>query len=847
MKSKTNKYPSKIFFSFVCCIGVNSLWAADLSITRLGNYVIPAAFSQALKHGMSVPLFLHYKDDFSQDNDQKIADVLIGLDSGGLIIRDITLVDMAEGAQLSVKTIELLKDIKSQHFSSGTFINVSQDAILQLNVKSFNLKLTVNRQALSTAILSRSNILEPSSVKGVSSTLDYDLGIYNTQSKIGGDNLNNYLTLNNVLSWKESHLNINGSVYGVGTEYQRNELYRVMYERDFQGYRFAAGLVDTWNLQSLGNISTINSSKIYGFSYGNKTSTQIENVSLSLTPITVFLPSAGEVHVSRQGRLLSIQNFPMGSFEIDTSKLPVGLYEVDIEVISDGKITSKTTQRVNKSFTHKSLGLKKVAWQFFGGAMTFNKFFNENKQVRDKKYHTDYDKKETYLAGASIATTLPALNGLALRSSTYGFDRNIVNESDISLELFSGLDLSIQTMFSNDSSWRLVKGITANIPGGFGSVWFNQEKSSLGDRLPTYNSNNHAYGGSLNVGRFIDGGGSLTISRTIDNHSHYNSLNIDYSTTLFSGKYGSIGLRTGIQKYKYLNNHDGVNQKYISLDFSLPLGNWLNLGVSNQYGNTTANIDVNKSFQNGVISSAGFSTSQVIQGNKNNSLSTNGYANFGGKYSEGSLVVGHPAPDQWNSNLTARGTLAYSDQMFGISGKQKQSGVIVRTDITGRGNMVARINGQYYPLSGKTNFIPLSPYETYSIELMNDKKSMDSFDIVKGKVNRTTLYPGNVEVFRPTIKQLVTVFGRVRMESGIIAANADIHNHIGRARTDANGDFSMDIDKRYPIITLTTLDHKVCETELNLKDARGVFWAGEIICNQQDLIAANKSRSDKPS
>ncbi len=45
---------------------------------------------------------------------------------------------------------------------------------------------------------------------------------------------------------------------------------------------------------------------------------------------------------------------------------------------------------------------------------------------------------------------------------------------------------------------------------------------------------------------------------------------------------------------------------------------------------------------------------------------------------------------------------------------------------------------------------------------------------------------------------MVTVSGRIRAEDGTLLANARINNHIGRTRTDENGEFVMDVDKKYP-------------------------------------------------
>ncbi|VTN13240.1 Uncharacterised protein [Raoultella terrigena] len=98
-------------------------------------------------------------------------------------------------------------------------------------------------------------------------------------------------------------------------------------------------------------MTAISAGKIYGASWGNQASSTVFDNSQSATPIIAFLPSAGEVHLSRDGRLLSVQNFMMGNHEVDTRGLPYGIYDVNVEVVVNGRVVSKRTQRVNKLFT----------------------------------------------------------------------------------------------------------------------------------------------------------------------------------------------------------------------------------------------------------------------------------------------------------------------------------------------------------------------------------------------------------------------------------------------------------------------------------------------------------------
>ncbi|VEB05674.1 CFA/I fimbrial subunit C usher protein [Klebsiella pneumoniae] len=52
---------------------------------------------------------------------------------------------------------------------------------------------------------------------------------------------------------------------------------------------FAGGMLDTWNLQSLGPMTAISAGKIYGLSWGNQASSTVFDNSQSATPVIAFL------------------------------------------------------------------------------------------------------------------------------------------------------------------------------------------------------------------------------------------------------------------------------------------------------------------------------------------------------------------------------------------------------------------------------------------------------------------------------------------------------------------------------------------------------------------------------
>ncbi|BBA60471.1 putative fimbrial outer membrane usher protein [Escherichia coli] len=189
--------------------------------------------------------------------------------------------------------------------------------------------------------------------------------------------------------------------------------------------------------------------------------------------------------------------------------------------------------------------------------------------------------------------------------------------------------------------------------------------------------------------------------------------------------------------------------------------------------------------------------------------------------------------------MTANGSVGWQGKNIAASGRTDgNAGVIFNTGLEDDGQISAKINGRIFPLNGKRNYLPLSPYGRYEVELQNSKNSLDSYDIVSGRKSRLTLYPGNVAVIEPEVKQMVTVSGRIRAEDGTLLANARINNHIGRTRTDENGEFVMDVDKKYPTIDFRYSGNKTCEVALELNQARGAVWVGDVVCSGLSSWAA---------
>ena len=768
--------------------------AAAAGAQQIGWVIIPQAFSQALQDGMSVPLYIHLAGSQSTRDDQRIGSAFIWLDGGQLRVRQIQLEESEGNASVSEQTRQQLIGLANAPFSEALTIPLTDSAQLDLSLRQL--------------------LLQPP-IRG--------------KTVMGLDPGYRYLSLNNVTALREHHVVLDGSLYGVGSGQQDSELYKAMYERDFAGHRFAGGMLDTWNLQSLGPMTAISAGKIYGLSWGNQASSTVFDNSQSATPVIAFLPAAGEVHLTRDGRLLSVQNFAMGNHEVDTRGLPYGIYDVEVEVIVNGRVVSKRTQRVNKLFSRGRGAGAPLAWQVWGGSFHMDRWSESGKKTRPAK--------ESWLAGLSASGSLSTLSWAA---TGYGYDNQAVGETRLTLPLGESINVNLQNMLASDSSWSSVGSISATLPGGFSSVWVNQERTRIGDQLRRSDADNRAIGGTLNLNALWSKLGTFSVSYNDDRRYNSHYYTADYYQTVYSGAFGSLGLRAGIQRYN--NGDSSANTgKYIALDLSLPLGNWFSAGMTHQNGYTMANLSARKQFDEGTIRTIGANLSRAISGDTGDdkTLSGGAYAQFDARYASGTLNVNSAADGYVNTNLTASGSVGWQGKNIAASGRTDgNAGVIFNTGLEDDGQISARVNGRIFPLSGKRNYLPLSPYGRYEVELQNSKNSLDSYDIVSGRKSHLTLYPGNVAVIEPEVKQMVTVSGRIRAEDGTLLANARINNHIGRTRTDENGEFVMDVDKKYPTIDFSYGGNKTCEVALELSQARGAVWVGDVVCSGLSSWAA---------
>ncbi|HIF9112517.1 TPA: TcfC E-set like domain-containing protein [Photobacterium damselae] len=800
---------------------INVALAKNINTSNLSNVNIPSVFRDLLLGGM--PVVANIKYIGNKNKKAKLTSVI----EGNIYLKDNTLmlsyIDIKDKSVLSDNFINKLKAISNMAFDKNGIINIDNKSYIKIDIAKMNLFLFVDKDAFRKKATKREFKIGRSSVDNISSLMSYDFGLSNSWDE-NSSYTNNYLNLNTITGIRENHIVLDVSLFGIGSTNQITDLRRILYEKDQNGNRFAFGILSGWDLQSLGQVSALQAKRIWGFSYGNKSnSTQIDN-SKSYSPIFVFLPSHGEVRIYKNKRLISIQNFEMGSHEIDTTSFPYGNYNITADIVINGKVESSNKYKVNKSSYSNGFS-KKVLWQIWGGFMEpFDGYVEGKDKVSDP----------TYLLG--ISNSLSFENN-HITSSLYSFDNNFLSEFQLKSEITDWLDLTNQLMLASDGSWQVLNAVTINI-FEYGSIWGSLEQAQYGKKINEDDEDSYGYGGNINLNVINDHLGNISLSRQVDKKIKSDYKTISYYQHLYNGRYGSLSLKMDyfLNKFEFYDD----KEKSISLEYNIPLGSRLKAGISNDAsGNISADLSYDDVDINEYISAFGFSLSSQLEGQHD--IYATSYINYETDYLDGNVNLSSSGNDSYAMNLSGRGSIGVTDKgIFASNDNSGDSGVIIKSNLGNNESIQAVIDGQRYKVQGEKTLITLNGYKEYKIQLDNDIKVKNSYEI-KDKEKTITLYPGNLYTYdiSESVVEMITVFGVLKDNQGNILKNTKAHNHIGTTVTDSDGTFVIDVNKNFPIVTAKDHDGTECEADLNIQDGVGAIWIGDTICKGKESYAKN--------
>ncbi|MGQ4870020.1 TcfC E-set like domain-containing protein, partial [Aeromonas caviae] len=478
--------------SWLIAMSASASTAAPL---KIANVIIPASFAKALEEGLAVPVRLRYTDEDNRIDtltDDTIGNATLLLQDGKLHLLHL---DFSAGQQQGVLNdalTTLLSSKQRRTFSADGALQIDADASMQLDLVAMLLTIRVSRDAFGQARQSDNRVALTPTVDTLTGVQRYNLGYSFINTPQSGHQDSNFLQLESTVGLGAHHVAVDASLYNLGEPEQSGDIYRAMYERDLDDRRIAAGMVSTWDLQTLGVVTGLTTGRLYGASYGNQAQSRKQTTNESTTPVQVFMPANGEARVYRDERLIGLQNLAIGNQHIDTSAFPNGVYNVTVEVYVDGRLTSTTTQRVTKLGGNQGF-TREWGWQWWGGMM-------ENSQ------HSG----DSPLLGLSLARSLDTLD---LATTTYAFRDAAVGEARASWQVTDRLGTQLQSMLSTDHSWRLASSLSLQAHDN-ASLWVSQEKLYAGDALGVSATELYSAGITINLGGWVSGMGQLTFNTT---------------------------------------------------------------------------------------------------------------------------------------------------------------------------------------------------------------------------------------------------------------------------------------------------------------------------------------------
>lgn len=809
------------------------------AVETSGGILLSPSLKAVLSSGLPVSLLIKNTDNSSSDNDsspdqtapEPVGTLTLATKGDNLYIDHVDLdenlnYDLNDDLKQSLMTVKNLPVTNTLVALPGgsqlTFNPVTMQAILEVNQSSFDVQ--------------KKDPYLPGVNTGLSGVANYSINAYDGNDSDFEANV----TLNTVTSYNENHLYLDGEFDTSDNDVQID---RALFERDFKGRNVEVGYVDGWGMQSFAQVSTLQDQVFYGASYGNYSNALADSSAVSLIPINLYLPSAGEARVFRSGRLIDIQRFSMGSHQLDTTRLPGGTYNVNVKIIVGNDEVSSRQYRVSKpKSTENHNGDGGLSWQVWGGASTYdhdyNDYYTDHHELDgDSKSHQDshYSKEREdddvdAMVGVSLAGNLGDLQWL---TSLYQKGPSAVNEVSLAYSPIEQLSIAISTVIASDHTSSFAPSISYAFP--VVTLWGNYENTREGKQLDIDENKFWTVGADVNLEELVDHAGSLSYSfekdlpyRNNDKTTRYTQL--DYTNNLYTDSWGSVQLHAGLNIRD--DGKDTTRDKYVSLNFSLPLGNSVSVGASADESGSSLDLAYDKELD-GFVNGVGASTSIALNNHQNNQSTYNGYANYEGKYAQGTVSVQGTGSDSISASLTNQGSVGWGNK-FAASGTQGTSGVIITLpDDVANKDLNALVNEVPYPLHSGRNLISLPAYKKYNVQVVNSENADSSYQVNTGK-KTFTLYPGNVVDMNANVKKTVTVFGRLLDENGQVIARTRLHNHIGSTVTDDDGYFAIDINKHYPEFIVQQENKQ--DTKLDMSKTMGAskdgaMWIGDVTCS----------------
>jgi Mat/Ecp fimbriae outer membrane usher protein len=593
---------------------------------------------------------------------------------------------------------------------------------------------------------------------------------YFTTQELSLDTYN--LFNNSLFAWGENRLSMRSNIVSD----EGFDMDTFAFFREFEGKDYRLGLVR----ESANGFSFMSNERFAGASYASSLLTRTDLERSLGNEIELYFSTRSRVEIYREGRLISSDYYNVGNHLLDTSDLPNGSYTIEIRVID-----AAGNRTIEERYYSKTANIPPADQSLYFlhiGRLENDLDINRLSRTGEDEFlfRGGFSKRLGQTLGGTVGfsvvedTSFLEL-GLFKQGQNYELQANVAYENTGA----SGLDLRLR--YRHPKYNLIVNG--RQVFNGLDNSQIGLEYQQFNTMLEIPTRSGYYSFFHRHVERPQSG-------RNLNTGFRYRSHNQE----IFGGFFGN--------NFELSKNGDEV--------LALWNFNWSFQGEnsSSVYSPTLAYANEESSRDNGLYGSYESNWYRGEQGGNEYLYSlrgdydaqsslearmeadtTLGTADITGRYNEVNEKV------EFNGRLST--SFATTGSASAIGGKRRsESAFLVRVegDIEADARFNVLVNGSVrgQVRAEETLLLPVSPYNTYDVELVNVGETLVDLD---NRVHRETMYPGNVVNLSWSSQVINIAIGRLVNEEGEPLSNAVIQNVVGIALADSNGVFQAEINQ----------------------------------------------------
>ncbi len=584
-----------------------------------------------------------------------------------------------------------------------------------------------------------------------------------------------------------------------------------------------------------------------GVMYGSSDSLAINNGAPSSTPIYVTPNRPGVVEIYRNGQLINSQPVQAGLQTIDTRVLPGGIYQVEVRLVEDGQVTSRSDEFIYKpgNWTNPE---QRWRYNVFAG------------QQRDLLSNWENDNQSHGLSAGVLTNYLlhpRAVVGLSAQrvDDQMQYGTSLDWDPHDRFKLFGNL-YHTQDQGNGFDLQGILNYDRGSLVASHTRAWTEPPKWDRREPVRRYRS---AQGGqtaqsSLSLSHRITRENTAS-ARVSHSSGAIEGLSLDLGWAYYGKVKGSDATwRLSVFDRPGTYSSDNQRNRGVNLSLSLALGTpgrRLSASLGSQAARDggrdhTATLTLQQDLQHHTLRSVSGSVSadRYGAGLGANTQFQNAYV-FGDAYAQNSSYNG-----DISAGLNLESTLALGAGHLALSGEYApyEAGLIVDVDsdvdqLRLRGDDISGASATLHP--GR-NVIPVQAYKSGSVQL----------DFVGSDAHAATIQPpslayhlnkGGVEYRTVRVMRTLTVLGRLLDVQGQPLKGALVINHASRSVSEADGFFAVEMSESTPTLEVRHHGARLCFLRLDAKHARReneVLLVGDQRCATDTLAAAQGAEGE---